>query len=117
MVRFIAFIVLFLLVISAYHDLNKIGVSTEPAGLQQEGAYREVVVRPGDTVLSVIEELNSGRSLPQDISGMIKDFSRLNPKANPYALSAGKRYRFPYYEKIKNRAVPSSTALPVKKTE
>lgn len=60
-------------------------------------AYFEVVVKPGDTVLSIIEsELDM--SIPVPISQVIEDFQALNEGLNPEQIQIGKPYKFPKYE-------------------
>ncbi|WP_070120658.1 hypothetical protein [Bacillus marinisedimentorum] len=59
--------------------------------------YQNRVVKPGDTVLSVVEKIHGGTS-PVPIDEIISDFEALNPNGNLAALHIGKTYRFPFYE-------------------
>lgn len=96
MKRFIAFVVIFLLTISLYHDLTK---GSRPAEIPRNSIhYQSVVARPGDTVLSIAEEINDPERLPASLTVLIADFSELNPKADPYALVTGQSYFFPIYD-------------------
>src|SRR5690625_5763881 len=56
----------------------------------------KVRVQHGDTVLSIIEQIN--HQLPeQDIEQMIIDFRSINPNIDPYNLQGNTIYYFPVY--------------------
>ena len=55
-------------------------------------------IHHGDTVLSILEEINDIKQLEQiNIEQMISDFKMLNQNINPYQLQQGKYYLFPKY--------------------
>lgn len=54
-----------------------------------------IKIEPGDTVLSVTEELNELSSL--DIPKIIADFKQLNPGEDPDSLVPNSFYYFPLY--------------------
>lgn len=94
-------IVLLILYVVAY-DL-KIGTLPQatPANAEvqtekkQDKAYKSYEVNPGDTLISVVEKLNT--SGEYSIFSMIKDFKSLNPGVNPEHIQLGKTYKFPLY--------------------
>lgn len=55
-----------------------------------------IIVEPGYTVLSIVEELNTG-PINASIQQIIFDFEALNPKANASNIHIGKAYLFPIY--------------------
>ncbi len=88
------FLVTILVAYSIYYDLKTgtlpvnnvvaaIEVSSTEKGQQSsEGKFIEVVIKPGDTVLSLIEQHLQG-SLPVSIETVIKDFQKLNEETVP----------------------------------
>lgn len=99
------FTVLVLYVI--YHDLTQ---GTIPQQQQQEEEelavpasssiqlpYSVEEVKPGDTVLSIVEK-NSTHPLPVSISKVISDFRKLNEGIKPETIQIGHQYKFPTYE-------------------
>ncbi len=65
-------------------------------GKEEELYYQEVKVAAGQTVLSIVEQIQGG-SLPVSISQLITDFQVLNPKTEPEMIQIGKVYKFPVY--------------------
>lgn len=59
--------------------------------------YKEIEVETGDTVLSILTSLHSGR-LPANIETAIADFQKLNNGTSPDTIQPGERYKFPLYE-------------------
>ncbi len=55
-----------------------------------------IIVEPGYTVLSIVEELNIG-PINASIQQIIFDFEALNPKTNASNIHIGKAYLFPIY--------------------
>lgn len=58
--------------------------------------YFEVKVQPGDTVLSIIEKNHPKKTV--EMTKIIQDFKKLNPKVNPEKIQIGKTYKFPIYK-------------------
>ncbi|WP_405101168.1 hypothetical protein [Oceanobacillus sp. FSL H7-0719] len=83
-------LMLFLL-LSMIHDLSKPGADRETV---PQNAI-QVKITPGDTVLSVTEEINSLEDL--DIEQIIHDFQKLNPGIDYRILSPYTFYYFPLY--------------------
>ncbi|MDC3413373.1 hypothetical protein NC797_10580 [Aquibacillus sp. 3ASR75-11] len=54
-------------------------------------------VEAGETVLSVIEQINQN-DIPVPISQIIIDFKKLNPGVDPQQIEAGQQYLFPVYK-------------------
>lgn len=58
--------------------------------------YESIEVKNGDTVLSIVEEVNSNQ-IPS-IEKIVADFKELNPDQSPGKLKVGKSYKFPVYK-------------------
>ncbi|HHW36916.1 MAG TPA: hypothetical protein GXX18_06695 [Bacillales bacterium] len=65
-------------------------------GKEKQLYYQEVKVAAGQTVLSIVEQIQGG-PLPISISQLITDFQLLNPKIEPEMIQIGKVYKFPVY--------------------
>lgn len=107
-------IVLIIVILGIHHDLTggtfaeEKESSTPPTPLavhveEDQGEdepslpYQEVIIEPGQTVLSVVEHLH-GRQVDRPIESIIADFRELNEQMEPNALQVGQRYRFPLYD-------------------
>jgi hypothetical protein len=99
----------FLLSYSIYYDLKKgtLPISNVSAAITKvetieklpsnEGqTFIEVKIKSGDTLLSLVEQYQTG-SLPVSISSLIKDFSNLNNGIAPEKIQIGKTYKIPLY--------------------
>lgn len=103
--RLIVAIITILVLYSIYHDLSKGSLPQEitekiavPVSTDiPEAAYFEEMVKPGDTVLSIMEK-NTGEPIPVSITTLIQDFQKLNEGKNPEEIQIGKRYKFPRYK-------------------
>ncbi|MBS4199678.1 hypothetical protein KHA93_08415 [Bacillus sp. FJAT-49732] len=108
MKKFAAFIATSILLYSVYYDLT-IGViprsSAETAKLvdinpipveQEQEPFTNIEIKPGDTVISIMEELQQG-PLPVPISQIVSDFEELNEGTKPEQIQIGKTYQFPLY--------------------
>ncbi|CAN7321108.1 hypothetical protein [Rossellomorea sp. LjRoot5] len=122
MKRMAIFFGIIILLYSVYYDLNKgtlrllykeaIVATSEPLvnGNQREQpqepvkreedpsslSYVEMEVKPGDTVLSLVEDLIDG-SIPVSIDQVITDFEELND-VSPAKIQIGKTYKIPNYQ-------------------
>ncbi len=121
MKRMAIFFGVIILLYSVYYDLNKGTLrllykeasvaTTQPQVNQvtpsrsqgpetQEDAsslsYVEMEVKPGDTVLSLAEDLLDG-SIPVSIEQVITDFEELN-EVSPDKIQIGKTYKVPSYQ-------------------
>ncbi|MFP7334123.1 hypothetical protein SFC23_12270 [Shouchella clausii] len=105
-------IVLVIVILGIHHDLTggtfaeEKGTPPAPLAVQVEEVqgedepslpYQEVIIEPGQTVLSVVEHLH-GRQVDRPIESIIADFRELNEQMEPNALQVGGRYRFPLYD-------------------
>ncbi|WP_064091482.1 hypothetical protein [Rossellomorea aquimaris] len=119
MKRMIIFFGILILLYSVYYDLNKgtlrlLYKETATGTLDQNQEvipaqsheniidtsssipFIEIEVKPGDTVLSLVEEsLND--SLPVSIEQVISDFEELN-EVPPSKIQIGKTYKIPQYQ-------------------
>ena len=60
--------------------------------------YQTVTVKPGDTLLSIMEKLQNG-PIPVPIDKAITDFEALNPGEKAQTLQIGKKYKIPVYKR------------------
>ncbi|MCK1991521.1 hypothetical protein [Peribacillus muralis] len=70
-----------------------------PASQQQSApsaAFKEITMKPGDTLLSIVETENSGDNQP--IETIISDFQSLNEGMKPENMQIGKTYKIPVYK-------------------
>lgn len=122
MKRMAIFFGIIILLYSVYYDLNKgtlrllyeeaTVASSEPLVNGNQGdvpqepvkrgeapsslPYVEMEVKPGDTVLSLVEDLLDG-SIPVSIDRVIADFEELND-VPPAKIQIGKTYKIPNYQ-------------------
>lgn len=106
--RFVAFVAAIIVLYSVYYDL-KIGTipaithASEVKTPHEKTAkpsepYQLKVVQPGDTVLTVVEQLENGQ-LSVSIEKVINDFQKLNNGIKPEEIQIGQEYKFPVYKK------------------
>ncbi|RDW21916.1 hypothetical protein [Oceanobacillus chungangensis] len=104
MKRLIIYMLFILLCISIYKDLSINGTSSpENASLfeqspQSNYTITQIKITIGDTVLSVIEEINFDNNNQLDIPMIMADFKQLNPTADPFHLEPNTFYYFPLYK-------------------
>lgn len=105
--RFITRVSIYLLIllffISIYKDLTNDVQKTEEIPATTEFSQDEMTavkreVQPGDTILTIVEDLNqSNQTFKIDINKIIKDFQKINADTNPYQLQPHQTYYFPLY--------------------
>lgn len=61
-------------------------------------ATKEVVVRDGETVFSIMEDLHADNPLEPELEVLFQNFKMLNPHVNPYELMLEETYIFPIYK-------------------
>lgn len=91
------------LLLSIYKDLSFIEepVKLHPPFDETSLVDYELVpyfVERGETVLSIVEDLNKGVLSTLSIDEIIADFKLLNPETNIYELIPGEKYFFPKYK-------------------
>ncbi|MGE7601209.1 hypothetical protein ACQKL5_01775 [Peribacillus sp. NPDC097675] len=59
-------------------------------------AYKEILIKPGDTLLSIIEKEKEATNKP--IEEIISDFQSLNEGLQPENMQIGKTYKIPIYK-------------------
>lgn len=59
-------------------------------------AYKEILIEPGDTLLSIME--NDKEASNQPIEDIISDFQSLNEGLQPENMQIGKTYKIPIYK-------------------
>lgn len=107
MKKFLAFVTVIIVVYSVYIDLNfgTIPVITHASEnmdktvkIKNKSPYLNRKVKPGDTVLSIVENANP-TSTSISIEKIVKDFTKLNNGLKPEEIQIGQNYKFPIYEK------------------
>lgn len=64
---------------------------------QADAEYKQIEVKSGDTVLSVVEAINKKGTLPS-VDKITNDFKELNTNESPSKIRIGKTYKFPLYK-------------------
>jgi hypothetical protein len=119
MKRMFIFFGIIILLYSVYYDLdegtlnltgkNSVNVTAQPPDKKNETvdtvtlpsssdsslAYIEKKIKPGDTVLSLVEDSVQGK-LPVAIEQVVSDFEELNNVA-PGKIQIGRTYKIPHY--------------------
>jgi hypothetical protein len=102
MKKIFIYILVFLFLFSVYKDLdggslqNRLETLTENASITNYKAVY-VKVQHGDTILSIVEDINEKTMQIQDINQILEDFRLLNPNVNTDQLKVGHFYYFPSY--------------------
>lgn len=104
MKKIIAFLLTATIGYSIYHDITNgtLEVYSTNNTLLEDNAEIEtspfiaIAVQPGDTVLSVVEQLQQA-PLSASISQVTNDFMQLNKGTRPEDIQVGKTYKFPVY--------------------
>lgn len=108
--RFATFVILFIILYSVYYDLSfgtlpdkfSYARENEAADAEQimeelgDESYRAIIVEPGHTVLSIVEQLHKGPT-SASIQEIIYDFKQLNKGIEPEDIRIGSEYLFPIY--------------------
>ncbi|BBW95582.1 hypothetical protein MKY25_06160 [Geobacillus sp. FSL W8-0032] len=99
-------ILVLILSLASYIVYRDLSIGTFPVPAQTTAAtvqpkpvkipYRTVTVRPGDTLLSIVEQERNG-PIPVPLEQLIRDFERLNPGERAQTLQIGKTYKVPIY--------------------
>lgn len=105
MKRFFAFLAIAFILYIIYYDVrigtlplakNESVETTEVMAQTPIHPYKEMKVKAGDTLLSIVEKLNEGKKI-SSIESVIKDFEELNSDSKAELLQIGKTYKFPIY--------------------
>ena len=64
---------------------------------QADAEYKQIEVKSGDTVLSIVEAINKKGTLPS-VDMITNDFKELNTNESPSKIRIGKTYKFPLYK-------------------
>jgi len=107
--KFVALVVAIIVLYSVYYDLkigtipatthaSEVKTPQETTTAKSTVPFQQKVVEPGDTVLTVVEQLEKGPiSVP--INKVIHDFQKLNNGIKPEEIQIGQEYKFPVYKK------------------
>ncbi|MCI1593598.1 LysM peptidoglycan-binding domain-containing protein [Heyndrickxia oleronia] len=107
MKKILAFVAVIIVIYSIYIDLNfgtipaishasEVKENTKPSTAKKPFSYKEIIIKPGDTVLSVVEEVNK-IPLSVSIDKVINDFIQLNNGIKPEEIQIGQIYKIPLY--------------------
>ncbi|PLT30995.1 LysM peptidoglycan-binding domain-containing protein [Peribacillus deserti] len=69
--------------------------SAPAASLSGSNRHIEIVIKPGDTILSIIEQREG--KINEPIEKIISDFRSLNKGKDPEDIQIGKKYKIPSY--------------------
>ncbi|WP_164216128.1 hypothetical protein [Virgibacillus sp. YIM 98842] len=102
MKKVLIYTLIFLFLFSVYKDLNVGSLENNinsPSNSVSISDYNAVYakVQHGDTILSIVENINGENLNVMDMDRVLEDFKLLNPNVNPYELKAGHYYYFPLY--------------------
>jgi len=102
--RLSIYLLLILLLVSIYKDLtidtSKIKSDSKITQFTDASELSGIRIRidPGDTVLSIVEQINKENHISKiDITQIITDFEKINPDVDPYELKPNNFYYFPLY--------------------
>ncbi len=103
--RLSIYLLLILLFVSIYKDLTiddttKIKSKSKITQFTDAREISSIRIRvdPGDTVLSIVEQVNKDNHISKiDITEIITDFEKINPNVDPYELRPNHFYYFPLY--------------------
>ncbi|MEH7236036.1 LysM peptidoglycan-binding domain-containing protein [Bacillus sp. JJ1562] len=105
MKRFFAFLAIIFILFIIYYDVrfgtlpvakNETIEATEVVAITPSNPFKEITVKAGDTLLSIVEKVNEGKQI-SSIETVIMDFEELNPDSKAELLQIGKTYKFPLY--------------------
>ncbi|WP_174613826.1 hypothetical protein [Virgibacillus ihumii] len=108
LIKFGLFIFVLLFIISMHKDLTvgslekDLNHSSEDNITSRATIHSQAVrikVHEGETVLSIVEQINQESVQTLDVKQIVADFKELNPDAKPLQIKAGNYYFFPFYEK------------------
>lgn len=108
--RFAVFILVIVVAYAIFIDISKgtlpeaqeksdeqPAVTASTTETEPDAPFIEKEVKPGDTVLSIVEKENNGlENVP--INVIVTDFSTLNAGLKPEDIKYGQVYKFPTYE-------------------
>ncbi|MFI8493357.1 hypothetical protein ACIGC1_10660 [Peribacillus butanolivorans] len=99
---FIIFIIYFDLTTGTLPDSHPSTTSVKPSVPASKPAsvpsvaYNEITIKPGDTLLSIVEKEIGASNQP--IETIISDFQGLNEGLKPEQMQIGKTYKIPVYK-------------------
>ena len=64
---------------------------------EADAEYKQIEVKSGDTVLSIVEAISKSGKLPS-VDMITNDFKKLNTNESPSKIRIGKTYKFPLYK-------------------
>lgn len=107
--RLCLYICIVLLCISVYKDISKGTPSIQHNKKEQQEVIKnenvsiiKIKIKPGDTVLSITEQINNFKNQDQgiNIQQILTDFKRYNPNADTDHLQLNEYYYFLYYDDV-----------------
>ncbi len=99
MLRFALFCICIIAIYAVYVDVTQGTLPLRNAAkakpLSEKMAFYTKEIKPGDTVLSIVEKKEAG--LPVPIGDIVRDFEELNNGLAPEKILIGKTYNIPEY--------------------
>lgn len=103
MKKMLAFLIIGLIGYAVFWDLSSGTLqkldSKQSIPVHESITFETMIVKKGDTVLSVLEKLNG--ELPVSIEEALDDFKKLNPGTDPMMIHIDETYKFPLYNNEK----------------
>ncbi|HLR03870.1 MAG TPA: hypothetical protein VK111_14085 [Virgibacillus sp.] len=101
--RLILYIFIVLLCISIYSDITGDSSPYQPRKAEEQShrddvSIVKIKVKPGDTVLSITEQINTFSNKQVNIEHILADFKQKNPNADPNNLHVNEYYYFLRYD-------------------
>ncbi|MCT2537576.1 LysM peptidoglycan-binding domain-containing protein [Aquibacillus koreensis] len=78
------------------NDVDKENITEEHPTTRY--AVKSYKVRPGETVISIVETFNTDHNSSIKMEVIIADFEKLNPGVNPHEIQPNTNYLFPIYK-------------------
>lgn len=96
------YILCFLVILSIYKDLTRGEEPSHPPPLENDEIIHDMsfmhrTVQPGETLLSIVEDIHQDDDIFLHVEQVIQDFKDLNVGVNPYELTIHESYYFPMY--------------------
>lgn len=95
----VIYIIIILLIFSLYNDFTRgTDFTNETHSLYiNDIKVVERKIQPGDTILSVSEQINGSALENLSVEKIINDFYVVNPNTKKYKLNINEYYYFPFY--------------------
>lgn len=103
MKRSLIYLLIILLALSIYNDLDgkprieENNSKNTHLNINTKFTIMHIKIQPGDTVLTIVEQINPNKFQILNIAQIITDFQLINPTVDPHHLQPHSFYYFPKY--------------------